>query len=171
MTISLARSASHPPFNRPRLAQGMRSSLARETVKLVLCSPMQWARETRELAGLGDKAVIHLDLVELRPIRGCDAEADPRGRAGLADPPRWMTRRVPGPGGCAGGPGDSPGPCGRWRRGAIRPWGCAARARNALDRTAGGCRAALPAEYGHARGLGYCRDIPAVRVWNVPLIG
>jgi broad specificity phosphatase PhoE len=25
---------------------------------------MQWARETRELAGLGDKAVIHLDLVE-----------------------------------------------------------------------------------------------------------
>ena len=30
---------------------------------------------------------------------------------------------------------------GRWRRGAIRPWGCAARARNALDRTAGGCRA------------------------------
>ena len=38
--------------------------LARETFKLVLCSPMQWARETRELAGLGDKAVIHLDLVE-----------------------------------------------------------------------------------------------------------
>jgi hypothetical protein len=36
----------------------MRSVLARETFKLVLCSPMQWARETRELAGLGDKAVL-----------------------------------------------------------------------------------------------------------------
>jgi xylulose-5-phosphate/fructose-6-phosphate phosphoketolase len=58
--ISLARSASHAPFNRRRLAEGMRSVLARETFKLVLCSPMQWARETRELAGLGDKAVIHL---------------------------------------------------------------------------------------------------------------
>jgi broad specificity phosphatase PhoE len=58
------RIIGHAPFNRRRLAKGMRSVLARETFKLVLCSPMQWARETRELAGLGDKAVIHLDLVE-----------------------------------------------------------------------------------------------------------
>jgi broad specificity phosphatase PhoE len=89
--------------------------LARETFKLVLCSPMQWARETRELAGLGDKAVIHLDLVEWNygQYEGVTLKQIHEGAVGLADPPRWMTRRVAG---------------------------------------SGGCRAALPAEYGHALG-------------------
>ena len=46
------------------LAKRMRPVLAAEAFALVLCSPMQRARETCELAGLGDKAVIDSDLVE-----------------------------------------------------------------------------------------------------------
>ena len=40
--------------NGRRLAQRMRPVLAREQFALVLCSPMQRALETCELAGLGD---------------------------------------------------------------------------------------------------------------------
>jgi broad specificity phosphatase PhoE len=46
------------------LAKRMRPVLAAEAFALVLCSPMQRARETCELAGLGDRAVIDPDLVE-----------------------------------------------------------------------------------------------------------
>ena len=46
------------------LAKRMRPVLAAEAFALVLCSPMQRARETCELAGVGDKAVIDPDLVE-----------------------------------------------------------------------------------------------------------
>ena len=47
-----------------RLATRIRPVLAARAFGLVLCSPMQRARETCELAGLGDKAVIDSDLVE-----------------------------------------------------------------------------------------------------------
>jgi len=47
-----------------RLAERMRSVLAAKAFTLVLCSPLQRARETCELAGLGDKAIIDPDLVE-----------------------------------------------------------------------------------------------------------
>jgi broad specificity phosphatase PhoE len=46
------------------LATRMRPVLEAEAFALVLCSPMQRARETCELAGLGDRAVIDPDLVE-----------------------------------------------------------------------------------------------------------
>jgi broad specificity phosphatase PhoE len=50
--------------NGRRLAERMRPVLAANAFGLVLCSPMQRARETCELAGLGDRAIIDSDLVE-----------------------------------------------------------------------------------------------------------
>jgi broad specificity phosphatase PhoE len=50
--------------NGRRRAEQMRPVLAKNAFGLVLCSPMQRARETCELAGLGDKAVTEPNLVE-----------------------------------------------------------------------------------------------------------
>ena len=50
--------------NGRRLAERMQPVLAMTGFSLVLCSPMRRARETCELAGLGDKAVVDPDLVE-----------------------------------------------------------------------------------------------------------
>jgi len=50
--------------NGRRLARQMRQVFATSPLKLVLCSPMRRARETCELAGLADGAVIDPDLVE-----------------------------------------------------------------------------------------------------------
>jgi broad specificity phosphatase PhoE len=50
--------------NGRRLAERMRPVLATNVFELVLCSPMQRARETCRLAGLGDRAIIDNDLVE-----------------------------------------------------------------------------------------------------------
>jgi probable phosphoglycerate mutase len=47
-----------------RLATHLRIPLARETFGLVLVSPMQRARETCTLSGLGDQAVVEPDLLE-----------------------------------------------------------------------------------------------------------
>jgi hypothetical protein len=50
--------------NGRRLAKRLRPMLAREAFALVLCSPMQRARETCEIAGLAATAVIAPDLAE-----------------------------------------------------------------------------------------------------------
>jgi len=50
--------------NGRRLAELMRPFLAKTKFVLVLCSPKQRARETCELAGLAEKAVVDPDLVE-----------------------------------------------------------------------------------------------------------
>jgi broad specificity phosphatase PhoE len=49
--------------NGRRLAERVRPVLATKAFALVLCSPMQLARETCKLAGLGDQAVIDPDLI------------------------------------------------------------------------------------------------------------
>lgn len=50
--------------NGRRLAERMRPVLAGNAFGLTLCSPLQRARETCELAGFGDTAVIDPDLIE-----------------------------------------------------------------------------------------------------------
>jgi len=50
--------------NSRRLAERLRPTLAREALALVLCNPMQRARRTCALAGLGAAAVMDSDLVE-----------------------------------------------------------------------------------------------------------
>jgi broad specificity phosphatase PhoE len=47
-----------------RLAERLRPMLAKESFALVLVSPLQRARETCTLAGLGDVAVVECDLME-----------------------------------------------------------------------------------------------------------
>jgi len=50
--------------NGRRLARELEPVLSKQTFALVLVSPLQRARETCKLAGLGDKAVIDADLME-----------------------------------------------------------------------------------------------------------
>ena len=95
--------------NGRQLAKQMRPVLARQAFALVLVSPLRRARETCELAGLGEAAVIDPDLAEWNygQYEGLTSEADPRGGAGLADLPRRMPgRRAAGTGGRAGRSGD-----------------------------------------------------------------
>lgn len=89
--------------NGRRLAEQIRPMLAREAFALVLCSPMQRARKTCELAGLAHRAVIDADLAEWNYG---EYEADPRKCTGLADLPvaRRRSRSV------RAWTGSSPGP-------------------------------------------------------------
>ena len=50
--------------NGRRLAERLRPVLARQSFTLVLVSPLRRARETCELAGLGEQAVVEPDLAE-----------------------------------------------------------------------------------------------------------
>jgi broad specificity phosphatase PhoE len=137
--------------NGRRLAERMRPVLARNAFGLVLCSPMQRARETCELAGLGDKAVIDSDLVEwnygeyegLTPNQIHEVAPDslifrdgcPGGKA-----PEQVGARVDRVIARSRGPR---------RHRAIRARTCAARACSALDRAARGRRPAFSAGYGY----------------------
>ena len=68
--------------NGRRLAERMRPVLAKEAFALVLVSPLQRARETCELAGFGEggRRRAGPGRVELRRVRGTDAQADRRRR-------------------------------------------------------------------------------------------
>jgi broad specificity phosphatase PhoE len=137
--------------NGRRLAERMRPVLAANAFGLVLCSPMQRARETCELAGLGDKAVIDADLVEWNygEYEGLTPEQIHE------DAPSWLIFRD----GCPGG--EAPEQVGarvdrvielargRRRHRAVRARTRAARARGALDRAPRERRSTLSAEYGH----------------------
>jgi len=134
--------------NGRRLAERMRPVLARNAFELVLCSPMQRARETCELAGLGDKALIDSDLVEWN--YGEYEGLTPKQIHEVA--PGWLIFRDGCPGGEAPeqvGARDRPIARGRRRHRAIRARTCAAHARGALHRVARGRRTAFSAEYGY----------------------
>ena len=155
-----------------QLAKRMRSVLAAKAFALVLCSPMHRARETCELAGLGDKAVTDPDLVEWN--YGEYEGLTPQQIQKMA--PGWLIFRD----GCPGG--ETPAHVGA-----------------RVDRVIAQCRSVdgdsalfahghvlrvfaarwigLPPDGGQhfllntgtLCVLGYYREIPAVRIWNGPL--
>ena len=159
--------------NGRRLAERMRPVLARNAFELVLCSPMQRARETCKLAGFGDKAVIDSDLVEWN--YGEYEGLTPKQIREAA--PGWLIFRD----GCPGG--ETPEQVG-------------ARVDRVIARTRALDRDILLFAHGHvlrvlaARWIGlpaqggqhflldtstlfvlsYYRDVPAVRIWNGPLM-
>ena len=156
------------------LAERMRPVLAREAFALVLVSPLKRARETCELAGLGKAAVIAPDLVEWNygEYEGL-TNKQIRERA-----PGWLIFRD----GCPGG--EAP------EQIAARADRMVARVRAAEGDVAlfahGHLLRVLVARWlglpvragqhflldtGTLSVLGYYRDIPAVSIWNGPLVG
>jgi probable phosphoglycerate mutase len=155
--------------NGRRLAERMRPLLARNAFELILCSPMQRARETCELAGFGDKAVIDSDLLEWN--YGEYEGLTPKQIHEVA--PGWMIFRD----GCPGG--EAPEEVG------ARVDRVIARSRAADGDTAlfahGHVLRVLVARWiglpasggqhfllntGTLSVLSYYREIPAVRIWN-----
>jgi broad specificity phosphatase PhoE len=155
-----------------KLAERMRPVLAAKAFGLVLCSPMQRARETCELAGLGDKAVIDADLVEWNYGEYEGLTTDKIQKTA----PGWLLFKD----GCPGG--EAPEQVG------ARVDRVIARARAVGGDTAlfahghvlrvfaarwiglppsGGQHLLL--DTGTLCVLGYYREIPAVRIWNGPL--
>ena len=147
--------------------------LARERFALVLVSPMQRAQETCQLAGLGDAAVVDPDLAEWNygEYEGLTPEQIHR----LA--PGWLLFRD----GCPGG--EAPAQVG------ARADRVIARARAAGGDVAlfahGHVLRVLAARWiglppsagqhflldtGTLCVLGYYQEIPAVRIWNGPLV-
>ena len=160
--------------NGRRLAERLRPVFAEESFALVRCSPMQRARETCELAGLGDVAVIDPDLAEWN--YGDYEGLTPKQIHEMA--PGWLIFRD----GCPGG--EAP------EQVAERVDRVIARARTAdgdvalfahghVLRVLGARWIGLPAaagqhfllDTGTLCVLGYYRNIPAVKVWNRPFIG
>jgi len=155
------------------ILQGRPEWLAKQNFALVLCSPMQRARETCELAGLGAVAVIDHDLAEWNygKYEGITTKQIHETAPG------WLLFRDGCPGGetpeqvGGRGPSDRRRARGRWRCRAIRAWAHPAGAGSALDWVVCEFRSAFLLDTGTLCVLGYYRDVPAVRVWNGPLIG
>ena len=160
--------------NGRRLAERMRPVLAKESFSLVLCSPMQRARDTCELAGLGAAAVIEADLAEWNygEYEGITTAKIQETRPG------WQIFRD----GCPGG--ESP------EQVAARADRVIARARAAYGdvalfahghvlRVLGARWIGLAASAGQHLlldtgtlcVLGDYRGVPALKVWNGPLLG
>ena len=157
--------------NGRRVAERMRPVLAGKTFGLVLCSPMQRARETCELAGLGARAIVEPDLVEWRygMYEGMTPEQI------HASAPGWLIFRD----GCPGG--ETP------EQVAVRADRVIARSRVADGDVAlfahGHVLRVLAARWiglppfggqhflldtGTLCVLGHYREMPAVRIWNQP---
>ena len=159
--------------NGRRLAERMRPVLAREKFALVLCSPMQRARETCELTGLGDRAVIDPNLMEWN--YGEYEGLTPKQIHETA--PGWLIVHD----GCPGG--ETPEQVGRRVdrvivRARAVDGDAALFAHGHVLRVLVARWIGLPAgggqhfllDTGTLCVLGYYRDIPAVKIWNGPLI-
>jgi broad specificity phosphatase PhoE len=159
--------------NGRRLAERMRPVLGATAFELVLCSPMQRARDTCELAGLGDKAVIDADLVEWNygEYEGLTTKQIQKTSPG------WLIFRD----GCPGG--EAPEQVGaRVDRVIARLRGAdgdvALFAHGHVLRVFVARWIGLPASGGQhfllntgtLCVLSYYREIPAVRIWNRPLL-
>jgi broad specificity phosphatase PhoE len=160
--------------NGRRLAERLRPVLAKERFALVLVSPMQRARETCELAGFSDRAVIDRDLIEWD--YGKYEGLTPQQINKVA--PDWLIFRD----GCPGG--ETPGQVGARvdrviARARTAEGDCALFAHGHVLRVLGACWLGLPADAGQhfllntgaVSVLGYYRDIPAIRIWNWPAAG
>jgi probable phosphoglycerate mutase len=160
--------------NGRRLAERIRPVLSKEKFALVLTSPLRRARETCELAGLGEHAIIDSDLAEWNygQYEGLTA-----GQI-HEKVPGWLIFRN----GCPGG--ETPAEV------AARVDRVIARARAVegnvalfahghLLRVLVARWVGLPARVGEhflldtgtLNVLAYYRGIPAVRIWNGPLVG
>jgi probable phosphoglycerate mutase len=160
--------------NGRKLAERMRPVLARFPFELVLCSPLRRARETCELTGFGDKAVIEPDLVEWN--YGEYEGLTPKQIHAVA--PGWLIFRDGCPAGevpeQVGARADRVIARSREADGNVALFGHGHVLRVLAARWIG-----LPAQGGEhfllntgtLGVLSHYRDIPAVRVWNAPLIG
>jgi broad specificity phosphatase PhoE len=155
-----------------RLAERMRPVFATNVFELVLCSPLQRARQTCELAGLGEQAVIDPDLVEWN--YGEYEGLTPKQIQEMV--PGWLIFRD----GCPGG--ETP------EQVSARVDRVIARSRAVAGNTAlfahGHLLRVFAARWiglsasggqhfllntGTLCVLGYYHEIPAVRIWNGPL--
>ena len=158
--------------NGRRLAASLRPVLAQESFGLVLVSPMQRARETCALAGLGDRAVIEPDLMEWNygEYEGTTTAQIRQSRPG------WLIFRD----GCPGG--ETPEQVGaRVDRVIARVRAddsdVALFAHGHVLRVLAARWIGLPPGGGQhfllgtgtLSVLGYDRDVPAVKVWNGPI--
>jgi probable phosphoglycerate mutase len=160
--------------NGRRDAERIRPVLEKEAFELVLTSPMQRARETCRLAGLGDKAAIEPDLVEWN--YGEYEGLTPNQINEIA--PGWLIFRD----GCPGG--ETPEQVGRRvDRVIARAHGAdgdvALFAHGHVLRVLVARWIGLPVQSGQhfllgtgaVSVLGYYRGIPAVRHWNGSVLG
>ena len=155
-------------------ARLLKPILAKVTFTLVLTSPLQRARETCELAGLGQFANVEPDLIEWN--YGEYEGLTPEQIHEVA--PGWLIFRD----GCPGG--EAPEQVGARvdrviARARAAPGDVALFAHGHVLRVFVARWIGLPVgagqhfllDTGTLCMLGYYRDIPAVRVWNGPLLG
>jgi broad specificity phosphatase PhoE len=160
--------------NGRRLASRLRPVLARESFARVLTSPLQRARETCELCGLGDAAAVDADLVEWN--YGKYEGLTPAQIHATA--PGWLIFRD----GCPGG--ETPDEVGarvdrviaraRAVEGDVALFAHGHVLRVLVARWLG-----LPAgagqhfllDTGTLNVLSYYRGVPAIKTWNAPAIG
>ena len=157
--------------NGRRLAERMRSVLAGERSRSFSSSPCSGRAETCERGSRQHgRHRPRPSRVELRRVRGTDAQADPRDGAGLA---------IFGMDARAARPRSRSGAVDRVIARRARP-----RATSRCSRTAMSCACSRPAgsaargggqhfllDTGTLSVLGCTTDIPAVRIWNGPLMG